>query len=191
MPEIWPSKEIHSNRKSLYFCSKRFYRQFFVFLAPIPDIDDLPPIEDLGGEITPEITMGNELPDAPEQPEIAELAQEVQEEPEISGKEVAEQEAEENIEEQQDDQLETVDEAQEQKRWTKRAHQMMHTLERELSKKKTVTFNKIAGKCSRKQAAYKFYTLLILNKEKAIQVNEEGLYGDISIVKGDEFDNMV
>ena len=85
----------------------------------------------------------------------------------------------------------TLDEAQEQKRWTKRAQQMLHTLNRELSKKDETDFKNLSRKSTRKQAAYKFYTLLILNKEKAITICEDGLYGNISVVKGEKFDEMV
>ena len=90
-----------------------------------------------------------------------------------------------------EDQSGMLDETQEQKRWTKRAQQMLHTLNRELSKRNEVGFEKLSKGSSRKQAAYKFYTLLILNKEKAITVSEDGLYGKIVIGKGEKFDDMV
>ena len=90
-----------------------------------------------------------------------------------------------------EDQSAMLDETQEQKRWTKRAQQMLHTLNRELKKKSEVGFDKMSKGNNRKQAAYKFYTLLILNKEKAVTVSEDGMYGKITIGKGDKFDDMV
>ncbi len=117
--------------------------------------------------------------------------QAVEEQPDIAEKELAEQE--DNLGEQQtsEDQQDLTDDALEQKRWTKRAQQVMHSLDRELKKSKSVSFSQISKKCSRKQAAFKFYALLILNKEKALEASENGLYGEINIVKGDRFEEMV
>ena len=141
----------------------------------MPPIDDLPQIDDLGA--VPDITR-EEDDNAKEQdigPEEQDEAERLPDEEQISG----------------EDQSGMLDETQEQKRWTKRAQQMLHTLNRELSKKNEVSFEKLSKGNSRKQAAYKFYTLLILNKEKAITVSEDGLYGKIVIGKGEKFNSMV
>lgn len=108
----------------------------------------------------------------------------------VEGREGA-QEGLEEAEVADEEQSGMLDETQEQKRWTKRAQQMLHTLNRELNKKKEVTFDTISKKSNRKQAAYKFYTSLILNKEKAITLSQDGLYCKILVEKGEKFEEMV
>ena len=151
-------------------------------LDELPPIDDLPQIEDLGA--VPDVTHEHldnvadeenaQEKEGLEEEELVER-EELQDEEQVCGEE----------------QTGVLDETQEQKRWTKRAHQMLHTLNRELNKKKEVTFDKLSKGSSRKQAAYKFYTLLILNKEKAITVTQDGLYSKIAVEKGDKFEEMV
>lgn len=158
----------------------------FVVEVAAPPIDELPPIEDhlqiedLGA--VPDVTHENLDQQAEEEnAEERDLAQE-----QIQG------DAEEVRDEVSgEDQSGLLDETQEQKRWNRRAQQMLHTLNREFSKKKDVTFESVSKKCNRKQGAFKFYTLLILNKEKAITVSEDGLYARITIQKGEKFDDMV
>ena len=139
----------------------------------------MPPIEDLGP--VPEAEQDLELNFDENDIGNKEAEQEILEEA------VVEQATE---EEQHDGEEPTamLDEAQEQKRWTKRAQQMLHTLNKELAKKKQAEFKNLSKKCNRKQAAYKFYTLLILNKEKAIKINEDDLYGKIMVEKAEKFD---
>lgn len=74
------------------------------------------------------------------------------------------------------------------KRWTKRTQQTIHMLEKAMRKKTPVNFKDLTKKCSRKQAAHRFYTLLTLNKEKCITVEQDGIFGDIFIDRGERFD---
>lgn len=76
----------------------------------------------------------------------------------------------------------------ENRRWTKRTQQLLHTLKREFQKKDTVNFGNLVHKSSRKQVAYKFYSCLLLSKESSITVNQKKPFGDISISKGHNFD---
>lgn len=74
------------------------------------------------------------------------------------------------------------------KRWTKRTQQTLSFLEKSMKKKSgPLNFKDLTKKCNRKQAAYKFYTLLTLSKEKCIQVQQDGLFADIFISPGERF----
>ena len=158
----------------------------------IPPMDELPPIEDLD-QAGPDMTIDNCQAALEDRPELEDLAFNLPQVETTGVPELEEEPLEENLEELMiaEDLSAEIDEAQEQKRWTKRAQQMLHSLDRELTKKENVDFKSLSRKSNRKQAAYKFYTLLILNKEKAIKISEDGLYGKITIVKGDNFDQMV
>lgn len=78
----------------------------------------------------------------------------------------------------------------ENRRWTKRTQQLLHTLKREFNKKDTVSFGSLVHKGSRKQVAYKFYSCLLLSKESSINVHQKKPFGDISISKGHKFDSV-
>ena len=73
------------------------------------------------------------------------------------------------------------------KRWTKRTQQTLHLLDKAMKKKEPVNFKDLTKKCNRKQAAYKFYTLLTLNKEKCITVEQNEVFSDIFISRGERF----
>lgn len=87
-------------------------------------------------------------------------------------------------EEQQD--LELSEEF-EQKRWTKRTQQVLRVLGRNLSDKENIQFSSLTHRCSRKQAASRFYTCLLLAKEGMIDVKQEEPYAEIVIQKGPKF----
>lgn len=76
----------------------------------------------------------------------------------------------------------------ENRRWTKRTQQLLHTLKRELQKKNVVNFQGLVHKSNRKQAAYKFYSCLLLSKESSIVIEQKKPFGDIKILKGPNFD---
>lgn len=78
----------------------------------------------------------------------------------------------------------------ENRRWTKRTQQLLHTLKREFNKKDTVSFGSLVHKGNRKQVAYKFYSCLLLSKESSIDVHQKKPFGDISISKGHKFDSV-
>lgn len=77
------------------------------------------------------------------------------------------------------------------KRWTKRTQQTIHMLEKAMRKKTPVNFKDLTKKCNRKQAAYRFYTLLTLNKEKCITVQQDGIFEEIFIDRGERFDHYL
>ena len=76
------------------------------------------------------------------------------------------------------------------KRWTKRTQQTLGMLEKAMKKKPVdtpINFKDLTKKCNRKQAAYRFYTLLTLSKEKCIHVEQASIFGDIMIHTGERF----
>lgn len=75
----------------------------------------------------------------------------------------------------------------ENRRWTKRTNQLLHTLKREFNQKDNVNFNKLVQKNTRKQAAYKFYSCLLLSKDNTLLMAQKDLFGDIIVRQGDHF----
>lgn len=79
----------------------------------------------------------------------------------------------------------------ERRRWTKRTQQVMRMMDRGLTQQDEINFRSLTRKCSRKQAAARFYTCLLLAKEGAIKVKQEEPYGDIYIQRGARFTESV
>ena len=75
----------------------------------------------------------------------------------------------------------------EQRRWTKRTQQVLRVLGRNLSGKENIQFSSLTQRCSRKQAASRFYTCLLLAKEGMIDVKQNEPYAAIVIQKGPKF----
>jgi len=90
-----------------------------------------------------------------------------------------------DTEEEEEESQETDTDKQDTKRWTKRTQQTLNLLEKQWKKKDQVQFKDITKKCNRKQAAHKFYTLLILSKTKSIKFQQEEVFGDITIERGE------
>ena len=72
----------------------------------------------------------------------------------------------------------------EQRRWTKRAQQMLHMLEKGFKNSDTLQFTSLTKKCSKKQAASRFYTCLLLGKEGAIRFKQDEPFTSINITPG-------
>lgn len=75
----------------------------------------------------------------------------------------------------------------ENRRWTKRTQQLLSTLKKEFQKKQVVNLESLVHKSNRKQAAYKFYSCLLLSKESNIVIEQKKPFGDIKISKGSKF----
>ncbi|KAJ8675050.1 hypothetical protein QAD02_010836 [Eretmocerus hayati] len=71
----------------------------------------------------------------------------------------------------------------------KRAAHMYHAIKNKLEAKDTMTLSEMTFKNSRKQAAQKFYTLLVLKKFQVLEINQEYSYADIFVTKGPKFEN--
>lgn len=67
---------------------------------------------------------------------------------------------------------------------------MVSILNKNFSKVDNVGFFDLAKKNSRKHAAQKFYSLLVLKKYDIIEVSQADTYGDIIISKGEKFENF-
>ncbi|KAL5014920.1 hypothetical protein ScPMuIL_009190, partial [Solemya velum] len=78
-------------------------------------------------------------------------------------------------------------EEQEEKRWTKRTQLMQHSLEIAFRYNDSLSFKDMARRLNRKQAASRFYTLLVLKKHQAIEVQQSETFGDIHISRGPQF----
>ena len=87
----------------------------------------------------------------------------------------------------EDQQSGEASEEYERRRWTKRTQQVLRMVERGLSQQKVINFKSLTRKCSRKHAAARFYTCLLLTKEGAIEVQQEEAYGDIAIQRGPRY----
>ena len=84
-------------------------------------------------------------------------------------------------------QLGEMSEEFEKRRWTKRTQQVLRMLDRNFSSKSETPFSTLTQKCTRKQAASRFYTCLLLTKENTIHVQQATAYGEIFISKGPKF----
>ncbi|THK32942.1 double-strand-break repair protein rad21 homolog isoform X2 [Diachasma alloeum] len=71
----------------------------------------------------------------------------------------------------------------------KRAAHMYQVIKNKLDTKDRLTLAEMAYKNSRKQAAQKFYTLLVLKKFQVLELTQEYSYADIVVTKGPKWDN--
>lgn len=78
---------------------------------------------------------------------------------------------------------ETVEDLEE-KRWKGRTQQMMHIVQKKLRTHPQASFHDMIIGNNRKQVASKFYTLLVLKKLEAIDVEQTQPFGDIAITQG-------
>ncbi|KAH9508284.1 hypothetical protein Btru_050724 [Bulinus truncatus] len=76
---------------------------------------------------------------------------------------------------------------QEEKRWSKRTQQMQQIFEQAFTFSDTLSFKEMARNHNRKQAASRFYTLLVLKKHQAVCTRQDEPFGDILITKGPHF----
>lgn len=93
-----------------------------------------------------------------------------------------------NLEEQEEEEelKEGEDQAEhEERKLNKRAHNMLTIINVKMQACPDVSFkHDLTGRLNRKQAAAKFYTLLVLKKQQAIDVFQNVTYGDITITRG-------
>lgn len=98
---------------------------------------------------------------------------------------------EERADEEEDATLEPVEgeaeEEAEERRWNKRSQQMLHSLTRVLARRDAVSFRDLVATGNRKYVASKFYTLLVLKKSQAVNIDQVEPYGEVCISKGAAF----
>ena len=97
-------------------------------------------------------------------------------------------EAESTEEQQQSNEL---SEEFEKRRWTKRTQQVIRVLDRGFKNKDLVEFSILTQRCNRKLAASRFYTCLLLAKEKMVTLIQEEPYSEITIEKGSKFTEAI
>ncbi|KAG8037105.1 hypothetical protein G9C98_004427 [Cotesia typhae] len=71
----------------------------------------------------------------------------------------------------------------------KRAAHMYQVIKSKLDGKDRLTLGEMSYKNSRKQAAQKFYTLLVLKKFQVLELNQEYSYAEILVTKGPKWEN--
>ncbi|XP_034945135.1 double-strand-break repair protein rad21 homolog [Chelonus insularis] len=71
----------------------------------------------------------------------------------------------------------------------KRASHMYHVIKSKLESKDTLTLGEMTFRNVRKQAAQKFYTLLVLKKFQVLELHQSCAYADIYITKGVKWEN--
>ncbi|KAI8776785.1 double-strand-break repair protein rad21 homolog isoform X1 [Biomphalaria glabrata] len=92
-----------------------------------------------------------------------------------------------DLEQEQDAEQMPENAEQEEKRWSKRTQQMQQIFEQAFTFADTLSFKDMARNHNRKQAASRFYTLLVLKKHQAICTRQDEPFGDILITKGPHF----
>lgn len=89
-----------------------------------------------------------------------------------------------------DEQMENeTDEQFEERVLNKRAAQMFVSVRSRLQKNDTLMLSEMTHRNSRKQAAQKFYSLLVLKKFRALSITQSEPYADILVERGPMFDN--
>ncbi|GAB1600733.1 double-strand-break repair protein rad21 homolog isoform X2 [Argonauta hians] len=84
-----------------------------------------------------------------------------------------------------------LDDAEQEKQWNKRSLQMQHSLDIAFRYNERLGFKDLIRKHNRKQAASRFYTLLVLKKHQSVEVDQNEPFGDIFITKGPRFGLVV
>ncbi|XP_011499866.1 PREDICTED: double-strand-break repair protein rad21-like protein 1 isoform X2 [Ceratosolen solmsi marchali] len=90
---------------------------------------------------------------------------------------------------QEEQQMDETYEQFEERVLNKRAAHMYQVIKNKLDTRDNLTLSEMTHKSSRKQAAQKFYTLLVLKKFQVLEINQECSYVDIYVTKGPKFDN--
>ena len=85
--------------------------------------------------------------------------------------------------------LEEQESATQGKKWSKRTEQMVGMLDKGFSGSDSLLFSDLSRKCGRKQAASRFYSLLLLAKDGMVKFNQDEPYGEITITKGAYYDS--
>lgn len=71
----------------------------------------------------------------------------------------------------------------------KRAAQLFVTVRAKIQKREPIYLSEMTVRNNRKQAAQKFYSLLVLKKFQALSLSQNNSYSDIAITKGPMFEN--
>ncbi|KAL8625121.1 hypothetical protein ACOMHN_030755 [Nucella lapillus] len=78
-------------------------------------------------------------------------------------------------------------EEQDEKRINKRTQQMQFVLKSAFTFSEQLSFKDMTRNLNRKQVTSRFYTLLVLKKHQAVEVQQRESFGDILITEGPHF----
>ncbi|XP_025832371.1 double-strand-break repair protein rad21 homolog isoform X2 [Agrilus planipennis] len=84
-----------------------------------------------------------------------------------------------------------TDEQFEERVLNKRAYQMFTVVRNKLQFSDQLTLSEMCLRNNRKQAAQKFYSLLVLKKFHVLELHQEGAYEEVYVSKGSKFDNPI
>ncbi|XP_064652432.1 double-strand-break repair protein rad21 homolog isoform X3 [Lineus longissimus] len=87
----------------------------------------------------------------------------------------------------------TMTEEYEEKRLSKRSQIILRTLHNIMKKRSShsIGFKEFTRTNHRKQAASKFYTMLVLKKQEALEIKQTEPFGDLILSRGPQFDSMI
>ncbi|KAJ8909811.1 hypothetical protein NQ315_015304, partial [Exocentrus adspersus] len=91
----------------------------------------------------------------------------------------------------EEQQVDETDEQFEERVLNKRAYQMFTVVRQKLQQQDQLTLSEMCHRNNKKQAAQKFYSLLVLKKFQVLELTQEGAYEEIYVTKGLKFDNPV
>lgn len=76
-------------------------------------------------------------------------------------------------------------------RYNKRTQHLINDLDRKFSTESQLSFFRLSDGITRKQAVSKFYSILVLAKQEAIQLEQSQVFADVYIKKGPKFDSVL
>jgi cohesin complex subunit SCC1 len=87
---------------------------------------------------------------------------------------------------------ETADQFEERMR-NKRTNVLLRLMANQLEEEGSIAFTRLVKSNRRKQVAQKFYSLLVLKKQQAIELDQDNTeaYGELYINKGTRYDNAL
>ncbi|XP_018565982.1 double-strand-break repair protein rad21 homolog isoform X2 [Anoplophora glabripennis] len=91
----------------------------------------------------------------------------------------------------EEQQVDETDEQFEERVLNKRAYQMFTVVRQKLQQQDQLTLSDMCHRNTKKQAAQKFYSLLVLKKFQVLELEQEDAYEEIYVTKGPKFDNPV
>ncbi|KAJ8398525.1 hypothetical protein AAFF_G00427800 [Aldrovandia affinis] len=102
---------------------------------------------------------------------------------------LGEKSKEKDDEEEEEEEGQGGDQDQEERRWNKRTQQMLHGLQRVMERTGTQSIGmlELCRNNNKKQAAAKFYSLLVLKKQQAVDLTQAEPYSDIIATPGPRF----
>ncbi|XP_050293087.1 double-strand-break repair protein rad21 homolog isoform X2 [Anthonomus grandis grandis] len=91
----------------------------------------------------------------------------------------------------EEQQVDETDEQFEERVLNKRAYQLFLMVRNRFHDKQQITLSELCHRNKRKQAAQKFYSLLVLKKFQVLELEQDGAYAEIIVSKGPKFENPV